>query len=163
LTAGSVDPKELMDLKGIQAAQQYVIDQVQETYGIQGIGLDDKHVETVVRQMSRFGRIVDAGESAYLPGDFISYIELDEKNVQLKSEAKRHIKYRRQILGITTAAIKTESFLSAASFEQQVRVLTDAALVGKYDHLRGLKENVIIGRPVPLGNVLREKIEAAQD
>ncbi len=145
-----------MELQGVEAAQQYVIEQVQKTYGVQGIGIDDKHVEVVVRQMSRYGRVEDTGDSEFLPEEHIAFLLIDRKNEQLKKENKKLVTYQRQILGITTAALKTESFLSSASFEQQVRVLTDAALVGKVDPLRGLKENVIIGRPVPLGNELPE-------
>jgi DNA-directed RNA polymerase subunit beta' len=135
-------------------AQTYIINNIQKVYGVQGIGINDKHVEVVVRQMSRFGKISEPGDSEYLPNDYIDYLELEDKNNRLKQSGKKPIIYSRELLGITTAAIKTESFLSAASFEQQVRVLTDAALVGKVDELRGLKENVIIGRPVPLGDEL---------
>lgn len=155
LTAGSQDPKELMRINDIKSAQKYLINNVQETYGIQGIGIDDKHVEVVVRQMSRFARVIDAGDSDYLPGDYADHIELKQLNGTLKEDGKRVIKSKRQLLGITFAAIKTDSFLSAASFEQQVRVLSEAGLIGKVDHLRGLKENVIIGRTVPLGDEVR--------
>jgi DNA-directed RNA polymerase subunit beta' len=155
LTSGSQDPKEIMKIDDIKQAQQYLIDNVQETYGIQGIGIDDKHVEVVVRQVSRFSRVTDAGDSEYLPGDYADHIELRQLNEQLKTEGKRTVKSKRQLLGITFAAIKTDSFLSAASFEQQVRVLSEAGLIGKVDYLRGLKENVIIGRTVPLGDEVR--------
>jgi len=155
LTSGSQDPKEIMKIDDIKQAQQYLIDNVQETYGIQGIGIDDKHVEVVVRQVSRFSRVTDAGDSEYLPGDYADHIELRQLNEQLKNEGKRTVKSKRQLLGITFAAIKTDSFLSAASFEQQVRVLSEAGLIGKVDYLRGLKENVIIGRTVPLGDEVR--------
>lgn len=155
LTVGSIAPKELMDLKGVEAVRKYIIDNIQETYGIQGIAINDKHVEVVVRQMMRFARVTFAGDSEFLPGDFVNVIELDEINKGLRKEGKKPIKYNSVLLGITAASLNTESFLSAASFQEQVRVLTDAALVGKVDHLRGLKENVIIGRPVPLGKELR--------
>lgn len=155
LTSGSQDPKEIMKIDDIKLAQQYLIDNVQETYGIQGIGIDDKHVEVVVRQISRFARVTDAGDSDYLPGDYADHIELRQLNEQLRNESKRTVKSKRQLLGITFAAIKTDSFLSAASFEQQVRVLSEAGLIGKVDYLRGLKENVIIGRTVPLGDEVR--------
>lgn len=144
-----------MKINDIKSAQRYLIDNVQETYGIQGIGIDDKHVEVVVRQMSRFARVIDAGDSDYLPGDYADHIELRMLNAKLREEEKKVIKSKRQLLGITFAAIKTDSFLSAASFEQQVRVLSEAGLIGKVDHLRGLKENVIIGRTVPLGDEVR--------
>lgn len=155
LTAGSLDPKEVMKIDDIKSSQQYIIDNIQETYGIQGIGLDDKHVEVVVRQMSRFSRVTDPGDSDFLPGDYMDHLELKKINEKLSAEKKRQIKGNRQLLGITFAAIKTDSFLSAASFEQQVRVLSEAGLIGKVDELRGLKENVIIGRSVPLGDQVR--------
>lgn len=155
LTLGSVSPKELMDLTDVDATQSYIINNIQETYGIQGIAINDKHVEIIVRQMFRFVRVTQPGDSNYLPGDFVSIIDIERENDKLKEEGKQPIKYRRVLLGITAASLNTESFLSAASFQEQVRVLTDAALVGKVDHLRGLKENVIIGRPVPLGKELR--------
>jgi DNA-directed RNA polymerase subunit beta' len=155
LTEGSIDPKELMEATDIYRAQTYLIDHIQETYGIQGIGIDDKHVEVIVRQMSRFCKISDGGDSDHLPGHFIDKTLIDEENAELKAKGLRNTKYDRQLVGITVAALKTESFLSASSFEQQVRVLSDAAIFGKIDNLRGLKENVIIGRTVPLGSEVR--------
>ncbi|HLD03250.1 MAG TPA: DNA-directed RNA polymerase subunit beta', partial [Candidatus Dojkabacteria bacterium] len=155
LSIGSVDPKELMDVADLTKAQLYLIDNIQETYGIQGISIDDKHVEVIIRQMSRYCKITGAGESTYLVGSMVDHIEFLEENAKLKVVGKEPAKSIRQLLGITLAAIKTESFLSASSFEQQVRVLSEAALNGKYDYLRGLKENVIIGRTVPLGEELR--------
>ncbi len=158
LTFGSVDPKELAQLKGIHAAQDYIVAQVQTVYAIQGLEVDDRHLEIVARQMGRYGLLNDNGDSEeYFPGDYVDVIDIETENAKLRSQNKAEIKYDNILLGITNAAIRTESFLSAASFEQQVRVLTDAALMGKVDHLRGLKENVIIGRPVPLGEVLFEK------
>lgn len=155
LTLGSKDPKEIMLQVNLDDAQHYLINNIQETYGIQGIGIDDKHVEVVVRQMSRLVKVTDPGDSDYLPGEYVDHIHIRKLNESLKSQNQRLIKGDRSLLGITFAAIKTDSFLSAASFEQQVRVLSDAALVGKVDNLRGLKENVIIGRTVPLGDEVR--------
>ncbi|MFW5703008.1 MAG: DNA-directed RNA polymerase subunit beta', partial [Candidatus Dojkabacteria bacterium] len=152
LTAGSVDPRELMKLKDLAAAQKYIIDEVQNTFGIQGIGLDDKHVEGMVRQMSRYVLISNAGDSEYLPGDYADQLNVTRENERLETEGLKPIKGERLIMGLSNASLRTESFLSAASFQDQVRVLTDASLVGKVDKLRGLKENVIIGRPVPLGD-----------
>ncbi|MBP9758579.1 DNA-directed RNA polymerase subunit beta' [Candidatus Dojkabacteria bacterium] len=162
LTPGSLDPKEILEINDPEATKRYIIDNIQETYGIQGIALDDRHVEIVVRQMMRFGKITDFGDSEYLPGDYVDFLEIEQANEALEKEGKKLIKYEIQLLGLTTASIKTESFLSAASFQEQVRVLTDAAMVGKIDDLRGLKENVIIGRPVPLGEVLRNKMALAK-
>jgi DNA-directed RNA polymerase subunit beta' len=155
LTLGSLDPKEVMELTDLTKAQVYLIDNIQETYGIQGIGIDDKHVEVIVRQMSRFYKILEPGDSSFLAGNFIEKSVLDEENKGIKAQGKKPGKGQRQLVGITVASIKTESFLSASSFEQQVRVLSEAAITGKYDLLRGLKENVIIGRTVPLGDEVR--------
>jgi len=155
ITVGSLSPKELMEFTTVEDTQKYIIENIQETYGIQGIALDDKHVEVVVRQMFKYVRVVSPGDSKYLPGDFVNHIKIAEQNRKLKKRDKDLVKSNRVLLGITAASLNTESFLSAASFQEQVRVLTDAALVGKVDKLRGLKENVIIGRPVPLGKELR--------
>jgi DNA-directed RNA polymerase subunit beta' len=155
LTAGSVDPGQLMGLKGLHEAQKYVIDNVQETYGLQGISIDDKHVEIIARKMASFIIIDDPGDSLRLPGEYANYYDVLAENKELKEKSKQPIKFTRKLLGVTAASINTESFLSAASFQEVVRVLSDASLVGKVDKLRGLKENVIIGRPVPLGEYLR--------
>lgn len=159
LTFGSIDPKELAKLKGVYSAQKYVIQGVQDVYGIQGLEVDDRHLEIIARQMSRYGLVTDGGDSEdFLPGDYADILDIENENEKLKKDGKKPVKFERVLLGITNAALRTESFLSAASFEQQVRVLTDAALIGKIDYLRGLKENVIIGRPVPLGEVLLDKL-----
>jgi DNA-directed RNA polymerase subunit beta' len=155
LTVGSIDPSQLMSLKGLTESQKYIIDNIQETYGLQGISIDDKHIEVIVRKMASLAIIDDPGDSDKLPGQYIDYYSATKENAQLKKDGKCPIKLKRKLLGITSASINTESFLSAASFQEVVRVLSDAALVGKVDHLRGLKENVIIGRSVPLGEYLR--------
>ena len=169
LSHGSKDPKELAKLKGILEAQLYIIAEVQKVYAIHGSDVDDRHLEIMARQMGRFGLISDAGDSdEYLPGDYADFAMLETANAELEAQGKKKIQFERVLLGITQSSIRTESFLSAASFQQQVRVLTDAALIGKVDHLRGLKENVIIGRPVPIGKVLetvleQETFESTQD
>ncbi len=155
LTVGSIDPKEMMELQGLHAAQSYIINEIQATYGIQGIGIDDKHVEVAVKQMSRFMLVTTPGESEYLPGDFVDHLHVVLVNKDLNAADKKLIKADRQLMGLSNASLRTESFLSAASFQDQVRVLTDASILGKVDTLSGLKENVIIGRPVPLGRELR--------
>ncbi|BCX13604.1 MAG: DNA-directed RNA polymerase subunit beta' [Candidatus Dojkabacteria bacterium] len=164
LTAGSIDPKALLELRNLRSAQQYIIAGLQEVYGLQGIKVDDRHLEIMIRQMTRFGLVSDSGDSEnFLPGDFADVLDIEIENEELEKQNKQKVKYERVLLGITNSAIRTESFLSAASFEQQVRVLTDAALIGKVDYLRGLKENVIIGRPVPLGKVLKKKLGLIDD
>lgn len=158
LSVGSIDPKELLRLRSPLEAQDYIIEQVQNVYSIQGLDVDDRHLEIVTRQMCRYALISDAGDSEdFLAGDYIDVIDMAYENIKLKEKGLRPIKAERVLLGITNSSIRTESFLSAASFEQQVRVLTEAALIGKLDRLRGLKENVIIGRPVPLGSLLLDK------
>lgn len=158
LSVGSIDPKEMLKLRTPLEAQDYIIEQVQNVYSIQGLDVDDRHLEIVTRQMCRYALISDTGDSdAFLAGDYIDVIDMEYENLRLKQKGLKPIKGDRVLLGITNSSLRTESFLSAASFEQQVRVLTEAALVGKVDHLRGLKENVIIGRPVPLGELLINK------
>jgi DNA-directed RNA polymerase subunit beta' len=159
MTFGSIDPKELGQLRSMYSAQKYIVQEVQDVYGIQGLEVDDRHLEIIARQMSRYGLVTESGESeTFLSGDYADALDLDVENEKLAKDGKKPLKYNRVLLGITNSALRTESFLSAASFEQQVRVLTEAALVGKVDHLRGLKENVIIGRPVPLGVELLKKL-----
>lgn len=160
LTVGSVDTKELARLKSIEDAQNYIVAGVQMVYGLNGLKVDDRHLEIIVRQMGRYGLINASGTSEnFLPGDYADILDIEEENKSLESK----VEYERVLMGITNSSIRTESFLSAASFEQQVRVLTDAALIGKVDYLRGLKENVIIGKPVPLGKVLKEKLTKAKE
>jgi DNA-directed RNA polymerase subunit beta' len=166
LTYGSIDPKELADYTDVSRAQKYIIDEVQAVYAVYGIPVDDVHLEVITTQMGRFAQITDGGDSIeYLPSEYADVLDIDSENKRLAAEGKRAVQYERTILGLTSGALRTESFLSAASFEQQVRVLTDAALIGKIDYLRGLKENVIIGRPVPIGNVLlkRQQGDLAQN
>lgn len=159
LTYGSVDPKELADYVNIDTAQKYIIEGVQAVYGIYGLEIDDVHLELIVAQMARFVQVTDAGESSeILAGEYRDILDIQEENAKLKAEGKKEIQYERALLGLTNAALRTESFLSAASFEQQVRILTEAALAGKVDRLRGLKENVIIGRTVPIGNVFKRRL-----
>lgn len=155
LTAGSIDPKEILKLSTLEEAQTYLIDNVQQTYGLQGIAIKDVHVEVIVKRMTGFVKIKKNGDSDFLPGDFALYTDVIYLNKELKEQAKDLITFDRTLMGITASSINTPSFLSAASFQEVVKVLSDAALVGKVDNLRGLKENVIIGRPVPLGKHLR--------
>lgn len=158
LTYGSIDPKELAIYTDVPTSQRYIINELQAVYSSYGIGVDDIHLEVIVQQMGRFGVIVEGGDSVeMLPSEYADVLDIEAENKRLAEEGKRLVSFERTILGLTGAALRTESFLSAASFEQQVRVLTDAALIGKIDYLRGLKENVIIGRPVPIGNVLLQR------
>ncbi len=165
ITRGNISPKQLLDAKGLTEAQKYIIDEIQRVYQVQGILLGDKHVEVIVAQMGRYVRVTDPGSSGIIAGEIRDKYVIDEINEQLVKEEKTPIKFEEQLLGITLAALKTESFLAAASFQEQVRVLSDAAIMGKSDYLRGLKENVIIGRMIPTNKsaiITKEEEEAVE-
>jgi DNA-directed RNA polymerase subunit beta' len=151
LTEGPLDPKEVLEVQGVRAAQQYLVDQVQEVYRSQGVDIHDKHIEMIVRQMLRKVRVVNTGDSSYLPAELVDDREFLETNRQLVTDGKQPAEGRPELMGITKASLATESWLSAASFQETTRVLTEAALQGKSDFLRGLKENVIIGKLIPAG------------
>jgi DNA-directed RNA polymerase subunit beta' len=151
LTEGPLDPKEVLEVQGVRAAQQYLVDQVQEVYRSQGVDIHDKHIEMIVRQMLRRVRVVNPGDSTYLPAELVDDREFVETNRDLVKDGKAPAEGRPELMGITKASLATESWLSAASFQETTRVLTEAALQGRSDFLRGLKENVIIGKLIPAG------------
>jgi DNA-directed RNA polymerase subunit beta' len=151
LTEGSIDPKVLLRVKGIRGVQDYLLQEVQKVYRMQGVEINDKHNEVMIRQMMRKVRITDAGDTDLLPGSYVDIHEFEEANRKVLLEGKEPAVARAIILGITKASLETESFLSAASFQETTRVLTDAAIKGKVDQLLGLKENVIIGKLIPAG------------
>ncbi|WP_100374438.1 DNA-directed RNA polymerase subunit beta' [Bacillus sp. FJAT-45037] len=151
LTEGSIDPKELLKVRGMNGVQEYLLREVQKVYRMQGVEIGDKHVEVMVRQMLRKIRVVDAGETSVLPGSLIEIQHFNDENAKVLRIGKRPATGRPVLLGITKASLETDSFLSAASFQETTRVLTDAAIKGKRDELLGLKENVIIGKLVPAG------------
>jgi DNA-directed RNA polymerase subunit beta' len=151
LTEGPLDPKEVLEIQGVRAAQQYLVDQVQEVYRSQGVDIHDKHIEMIVRQMLRKVRVVNAGDSNYLPAELVDDRDFLEANRNLVQDGKHPAEGRPELMGITKASLATESWLSAASFQETTRVLTEAALQGRSDFLRGLKENVIIGKLIPAG------------
>ncbi|MBA4495881.1 DNA-directed RNA polymerase subunit beta' [Paenactinomyces guangxiensis] len=151
LTEGSIDPKELLRIKGVHGVQQYILQEVQKVYRLQGVEIDDKHVEVMIRQMMRKVRITDSGSTDLLPGSVVDIHEYEEANRKVLLTGGEPAVARPILLGITKASLETESFLSAASFQETTRVLTDAAIKGKVDRLLGLKENVIIGKLVPAG------------
>lgn len=155
LTEGSVDPRNLYESLGLHAVQEYLVDNVQQVYTEQGIALNDKHVECIVRQMGRMARVVDPGDSDYLIGSYVNKYLAEYKNTEMIEAGKKPAYIEPLIMGITSASLKTESFLSAMSFQEQVRVLTESSILGDTDYLRGLKENVIIGRPIPVGEAAR--------
>ncbi|EJQ38530.1 DNA-directed RNA polymerase subunit beta' [Bacillus mycoides] len=151
LTEGSIDPKELLKVTDITAVQEYLLREVQKVYRMQGVEIGDKHVEVMVRQMLRKVRVSDAGETDVLPGTLLDIHQFTDANAKVLLKGKQPATARPVLLGITKASLETDSFLSAASFQETTRVLTDAAIKGKRDELLGLKENVIIGKLVPAG------------
>ena len=151
LNEGSLDPHEILEYKGENALQQYLVQEVQKVYRSQGVDINDKHIETVVRSMLRKVKIVDGGDTRMLPGQLIESAVFADENEKMSSEGKKIAEGKPVLLGVTKASLATESFLSAASFQETTRVLTDAAIKGKHDPLLGLKENVIIGKLIPAG------------
>jgi len=151
LTEGPLDPKEVLEIRGVRAAQQYLVDQVQEVYRSQGVEIHDKHIELVVRQMLKRIRVVSPNESDFLPAELVDDQLFRETNKTMVQDGKRPAEGRPELMGITKASLATDSWLSAASFQETTRVLTDAAIQGKSDFMRGLKENVIIGKLIPAG------------
>jgi DNA-directed RNA polymerase subunit beta' len=151
LTEGPLDPKEVLEIRGVRATQQYLVDQVQEVYRSQGVEIHDKHIEMIVRQMLRRVRVVAPNESDFLPAALVDDQTFRDANKELVIEGKRPAEGRPELMGITKASLATDSWLSAASFQETTRVLTDAAIQGRSDFMRGLKENVIIGKLIPAG------------
>jgi len=148
---GPADPQDILRLLGIEALSRYIVDEVQDVYRLQGVKINDKHIEVIVRQMLR-RVIVDAvGDSTYIAGEQVERSEILNTNDALRAEGKIPATYSNVLLGITKASLSTDSFISAASFQETTRVLTEAAIMGKRDELRGLKENVIVGRLIPAG------------
>ena len=155
LTEGSINPHDLLKIKGVRAVQDYMIREVQRVYRLQGVEINDKHVEMIVRQMLKKIRIEESGDSDVLPGTSMDVLEFNEMNEALEAEGKKPAEGKQVMLGITKASLATDSFLSAASFQETTKVLTEAAINGKVDHLIGLKENVIIGKLIPAGTGMK--------
>ncbi|MFD2640142.1 DNA-directed RNA polymerase subunit beta' [Piscibacillus salipiscarius] len=165
LTEGSIDPKELIKAQGLQGVEEYLLKEVQKVYRMQGVEISDKHIEVMVRQMLNKVRVIESGDTDVIPGSLLDVNQFREANRQVLKEGKQPAIAKPIILGITKASLETDSFLSAASFQETTRVLTDAAIKGKYDDLLGLKENVIIGKLVPAGTGLAKyrNLEADKD
>jgi DNA-directed RNA polymerase subunit beta' len=151
LNEGSLNPHDILRLKGETALQNYMVREVQKVYRSQGVDINDKHVEVIVRAMMRKVKIVDGADTLMLPGQLVEFSAFNENNDRIKADGKEPATANPVLLGVTKASLATESFLSAASFQETTRVLTDAAIKGKYDPLLGLKENVIIGKLIPAG------------
>ena len=172
LTEGSVNPHDILKVKGIRGVQLYLLQEVQRVYRLQGVDINDKHIEIIIRQMLRKVRVEDPGDTALLPGGLVDVVEFDQENEIVFENNGRPAVGKPVLLGITKASLATDSFLSAASFQETTRVLTEAAIKGKRDPLLGLKENVIIGKLIPAGtgmsryrqiNVVRDHTGAVEE
>ncbi len=162
ITEGSIDPKELLAVADVKAVENYILKEVQKVYRLQGIEISDKHIEVIIHQMLKKMRIVEGGDTGALPGTHINVQKFTELNKEVLKAGKHPAVARPILLGITKASLETESFLSAASFQETTKILTDAAIKGKIDELRGLKENVIIGKLLPAGTGLRGPLKSPE-
>jgi DNA-directed RNA polymerase subunit beta' len=167
ISEGPSSSHDILRLKGIEALANYIVNEIQEVYRLQGVKINDKHIEVIVRQMLRKVEVTEMGDSPFVKGEQVEFSRLQESNEALVSGEKVPAMFVRQLLGITKASLATESFISAASFQETTRVLTEAAVTGKMDPLRGLKENVVVGRLIPAGTGLayhkqRRKDKAAK-
>jgi DNA-directed RNA polymerase subunit beta' len=165
---GPADPHDILRLLGVEALARYITDEVQDVYRLQGVKINDKHIEVIVRQMLRRVQVLDAGDTRFIPAEQVERSDLLDENDKVVGDGKKPATYEHMLLGITKASLSTDSFISAASFQETTRVLTEAAIMGKRDELRGLKENVIVGRLIPAGTGLayhnaRKKQKAAAD
>jgi DNA-directed RNA polymerase subunit beta' len=151
---GPADPHDILRLKGVEELARYIIDEVQDVYRLQGVKINDKHIEVIVRQMLRRVVITDPGDTHFIREEQVERAEVLDENDKAINSGKRPAEYQFMLLGITKASLSTDSFISAASFQETTRVLTEAAIMGKRDELRGLKENVIVGRLIPAGTGL---------
>ena len=167
---GPADPHDILRLLGVEALARYITDEVQDVYRLQGVKINDKHIEVIVRQMLRRVQIINAGDTKFILGEQVERADLLTENEKMEADDKEKAEYQYVLLGITKASLSTDSFISAASFQETTRVLTEAAIMGKKDNLRGLKENVIVGRLIPAGTGLayhnlrkRQKLGASED
>jgi DNA-directed RNA polymerase subunit beta' len=151
LTEGPLNPFDILSIKGVNAAQEYLVNEIQEVYRLQGVRINDKHIEVIVRQMLQKVLVDDPGDTKFLEGEQVDKAELKNENERVLAEGGQPASFKPLLLGITKASLSTESFISAASFQETTRVLTEAAIQGKRDELLGLKENVIMGHLIPAG------------
>ena len=167
LTEGSVNPHDILKIKGVRAVQDYMLREVQRVYRLQGVEINDKHIEVIVRQMLKKIRIEENGDTEFLPGTMVDVLDFEDMNEELIAEGKEPAEGKQVMLGITKASLATNSFLSAASFQETTKVLTEAAIKGKVDPLIGLKENVIIGKLIPAGTGMKRyrnvKLDTGED
>jgi DNA-directed RNA polymerase subunit beta' len=151
---GPFNPHDILRILGVEELARYITTEVQDVYRLQGVVINDKHIEVIVRQMLRRVQITDNGDTRFIPGEQVERSDMLDENDRMVAEGKRPASYDNVLLGITKASLSTDSFISAASFQETTRVLTEAAIMGKRDDLRGLKENVIVGRLIPAGTGL---------
>ena len=167
LTEGSVNPHDILKIKGVRAVQDYMLREVQRVYRLQGVEINDKHIEVIVRQMMKKIRIEDNGDTELLPGTMVDILDFEDINEEMIAQGKEPAEGKQVMLGITKASLATNSFLSAASFQETTKVLTEAAIKGKVDPLIGLKENVIIGKLIPAGTGMKRyrnvKLDTGED
>ncbi len=156
LMDGSVNPHDILRIRGLKELARYLVDEVQEVYRLQGVRINDKHIEVIVRQMLLQVRVTGVGDSPFLLGEHVEKWRFEEENRKLMKQGDKPAIAEPLLLGITKASLSTDSFISAASFQETTKVLSDASVAGKIDYLRGLKENVIMGRLVPAGTGVRE-------
>ena len=154
LMDGPIDPHDILRVRGEKELQRYLVDEIQEVYRLQGVNINDKHIEVIVRQMMRWVKIEEVGDSEFLIDEVVDRFKFLVENDRIVGRGKRPATGRPLLLGITKASLSTDSFISAASFQETTRVLTEAAISGKVDELRGLKENVIVGKLIPAGTGL---------
>ena len=155
LTEGSIDPHDILSIQGVRAVQDYLLKEVQRVYRSQGVDINDKHIELIVHQMLRKKKIKDPGDSTFLEGTSVDAFDIEEEQKRLREEGLNPITAEQELKGITKASLATDSFLSAASFQETTKVLTESSILGKVDKLKGLKENVIIGHLIPAGTGLK--------
>ena len=160
---GVLYPQDILAIKGLEDVQNYLINEVQKVYRLQGVEINDKHIEVIVHQMLKKIRIEDNGDTEFLPGTLVDVLDVEEVNEKLEAEGKQPAEGKQVMLGITKASLATNSFLSAASFQETTKVLTEAAIKGKIDPLIGLKENVIIGKLIPAGTGMKRYSEISLD
>ena len=163
---GALSPHDILELRSLEELTEYVVSGIQEVYRLQGVNINEKHIEVILRQMLRKVEIIDAGDSDFIIGEQVEYSKVRETNIELSRNKKTKIIFRRLLLGITKASLATDSFVSAASFQETTRVLTEAATTGRKDHLRGLKENVVVGRLIPAGTglaMMKEEVHESED
>jgi DNA-directed RNA polymerase subunit beta' len=154
ISDGPTNPHDILRILGVEALAEFVVNEIQDVYRLQGVGINDKHIEVICRQMLRKVEIVTSGDSTFIPGEQVEYAAVVSENAELVEADKIPAKFERVLLGVTKASLATESFISAASFQETTRVLTEGAVKGKQDFLRGLKENVVVGRLIPAGTGL---------